>query len=109
MFEATSAHEEGNLKKVFKYTVPIQDELILELPTGTDILYVNAQPGDYINGLFQIWALVNPDNPDMETRKFRLAGTGHAITEPEHLEYIGTFFLREGILVFHLFELIPQE
>lgn len=86
--------------KVYKYTVLVQNCSSLELPRGAKILTVQEQHGEP-----QIWALVNPGNP-METRNFRLAGTGHPIEEDEEvLNYIGTFQLLGGSFIGHLFEL----
>jgi len=85
---------------VYKYTVPVDDYFSLDLPRGAKILAVQEQHGEP-----QVWALVNPGNPT-ETRKFRLAGTGHPIKEDEGLlNYIGTFQLAGGSFIGHLFEL----
>jgi len=50
----------------------------------------------------QLWAYVDPTEPRV-TRKFRIIGTGHPIaTDPG--DYIGTFQMGGGALVFHVFE-----
>ena len=53
-----------------------------------------------------LWALVNPDAP-METRTFRVVGTGHDIP-PDGADYlwyhVGTFQMHGGYFVGHLFE-----
>lgn len=53
----------------------------------------------------QIWALVDPQSP-VVMRAFRLAGTGHPIEERpgEKMQYINSFQIDGGALVFHLFE-----
>lgn len=87
------------MKKVYKYEIGFEDNFELELPKGSKILTVRANQ----KTTPCIWVLVNPDEKQMEKRKFRHAGTGHSITE-ENLEYIGTYPLRDGFLIFHLFE-----
>lgn len=83
--------------KVFKYPVPVADLFELEMPKDAQILTVQTQDED-----MQMWALVDPESPT-ELRHFRLAGTGHSIIHTVK-RYIGTFQIRGGRLVFHLFE-----
>ena len=85
------------MKKVYKYVLPMYDDVAIELPQGAKILKVDTQ-----ESVPCIWALVDPDAP-LEMRKFRVVGTGHPIEE-KGLEFIGTFQMYGGELVFHLFE-----
>ena len=85
------------MKTVYKYTIPIEDQFELELPIAAQVFTVQTQ-----NGHPHIWALVDPDAPK-EPRLFRLAGTGHPMHN-RNLTYIGSFQMKEGALVFHLFE-----
>lgn len=88
------------MKKVFKYTLEFSDHIVLELPVGAEILHFGIQ-----DDVLRIWALVDP-TVEKEIRKFRLAGTGHPITEPDsELNFIGTVIMRNGLLVWHLFEI----
>jgi len=87
------------MKTVWKYTLNSDDVLSFSLPVGSEILSVQEQ-----NGSPQMWVLVNPNESIMETRFFRLAGTGHSIKSPIK-SFIGTFQLYDGELVFHLFEI----
>jgi hypothetical protein len=92
---------------VYKYQVPIEDVFVLSMPVGAVVLTVQTQrlgQGGLAKDVAFIWALVDPVAPN-QPRKFRLAGTGHPITE-EIDSYIGTFQLQEGRLVFHLFEIV---
>jgi len=91
------------MKKVFKYTLAFTDYVELELPVGAKILHFDIQHGDP-----RIWALVDPTHTvEREIRKFRLAGTGHPITELDsELKFIGTVMMQGGTLVWHLFEVI---
>lgn len=85
------------MRKVWKYEIPAVDEFQLELPGAHKPLYVAIQ-----NGVPCLWVLVEPDAP-IVSRGFRLAGTGHEING--FADYVGSFQLRGGALVFHLFAL----
>jgi hypothetical protein len=67
------------------------DEFSIDLPTGARVLTVQSQRDSEAF----IWAQVDPDAP-MKPRRFRLAGTGHPIADPDHWAYIGSFQLRAG-------------
>lgn len=82
------------MDKIYKYKIPIEDEIIIDLPKGAKILTVQVQ-----NEQPCIWAIVDPLQP-FEKRNLYLYGTGMTVTHCE--SYIGTFQIYE--LVFHLFE-----
>lgn len=84
---------------VWKYTLIVDDNLNVELPLGAKVLSVQEQFGEP-----QMWVLVNQEQSTYETRKFRLAGTGHPIKE-NNISFIGTFQLYNGGFVGHLFEI----
>lgn len=86
------------MRTIWKYPIVAQDYFEIEMPKDAEVLCVQLQHDTPC-----IWALVDPEKK-RETKRFRLAGTGHLIKE-ENLKYIGTFQLYEGELVFHLFEL----
>ena len=87
---------------VYKYQVPIRDYFNLTLPLNAEVLHVDIQYNE-----MQLWALVDPNTGPGEIRRFRLVGTGHEITEKQkNLKYINTFFMYEGALVWHVFEII---
>lgn len=86
---------------IFKYPVPIENHFTLGLPKNAKILTVQTQKGTP-----KLWAMVDSETKE-ETRHFRLAGTGHSLGE-DYLRinnYIGTFQMGNGALVFHLFEI----
>lgn len=83
---------------VWKYDLPVDDDVDLEMPAGATILAVQTQ-----GGAPRLWALVDPLAPK-ETRRFRVAGTGHAILDADRLTYVGTFQLVAGAFVGHVFE-----
>ena len=90
------------MKTVYKYEVqPGYMHQAIIMPVGAELLHVDCQS----QAVF-VWALVDSssDGKSMVTRRFRLAGTGHPIAWQDNLVYRGTFQLRGGSLVFHLFE-----
>ncbi len=84
-------------KTIYKYEVPITDSFDLELPKDAQILSVQTQ-----HDRTYIWCLVETNNRKVPVH-FELRGTGHDCTNLESLKYVGTFQLRNGALVFHLF------
>jgi hypothetical protein len=84
-------------KTIWKYRVPLQDEFSLDLPSGAQILTVQEQCGSP-----HIWVKVQTGLVNVK-RNFRVYGTGHDMDQDG--EYIGTFQMSGGQLVFHLFEI----
>ena len=85
---------------IWKYETEIVDYVNFDIPKEGKILSVQIQ-----HGTTCIWVLIDPSQPK-EKRYFKIAGTGHPITEPiETLDFIGTFQMVGGSLIFHLFEL----
>jgi hypothetical protein len=97
------------MKKVFKYTLPIDDEVRISMPAFAEVLSVGYQGNSNGEGFptLSLWALTDPFIPSLP-RTFRIVGTGHPIEEPEKWKFIGTVFLYGGTLVFHVFELDPK-
>lgn len=88
---------------VHKYSFEIDDYIDIEMPRFSRVLSVQVQ-----NGTPCIWAIVDTDSP-LAIKKFRLAGTGHPIREKEEdLEFVGTFQLFGGKIVFHLFGILED-
>jgi len=84
---------------IWKYPIPIEDFIIIEMPADAKILGVQCQ-----NGKPQMWAMIDP-NLSKEQRVFRVIGTGQVIPEQQsRFSYIGTFQIESKGLVFHLFE-----
>jgi hypothetical protein len=82
---------------IYKYVLPINDEPMILMPKGANILSVQTQHGEP-----HIWVEVNPDAPVIE-RYFCLRGTGHSLRGNEG-RFVGTFLVRDDDLVFHLYE-----
>lgn len=84
---------------VWKYAVR-PGRFRVEMPVGARILSVGEQFGEA-----QMWALVVPDAPK-ESRGFTCLVTGNETAETDLGDFIGTFQLANGALVFHLFEAV---
>jgi hypothetical protein len=82
---------------IFKYPIPIQDTITLDMPAGAEVLTVQVQRGKPC-----IWAKVDTSRP-MEDRVFYLRGTGQMFNGKEG-RHVGSFQMDGEYLVFHLFE-----
>jgi len=84
------------MKTIYKWTLAVIGKQVLSLPKGTKFLDVQMQ-----GGMPQLWGLCNPEN-EKEDRTILMFGTGNPVKDEG--EYIGTFQMEEGALVFHVFE-----
>lgn len=82
------------MRTVWKFHVPIQDEVTIETPDGADIVHVALQ-----NGECYVWAVVESSNGIVD-RKLSICGTGHPL-EPG-LFYLGSF--QKNGFNWHVFE-----
>jgi len=85
--------------KIYKYTLIVADEQVVDLPAGARLLDVQDQHGQP-----RLWAIVDPGARLVE-RKLAMRGTGHDATGLEDAPHVGTFQMRDGLLVFHVFDL----
>lgn len=85
------------MQKIFKYPLEVTDEQRIEMPMGAEILCVQVQGGQPC-----IWAKVIPDGAPVK-RLFAVYGTGHPMNTKQADQYVGTFQLQGGMLVFHVF------
>jgi hypothetical protein len=85
------------VRTVWKHPIWVEDRQTVVLPEGAQILTVWTQDEQPC-----LWALVD-DQAEYEGRTIITHGTGHPAEEPG-LEYIGTYHLKDGALVFHVFE-----
>lgn len=85
---------------IWKYPLSVVNNQILSMPTGAKILCVQTQRETPV-----LYAEVDPQKPTT-SRYIEIYGTGHRLkyydTSPP--VYIGTFQLRSGDLVFHVYE-----
>lgn len=88
------------MKRIFKYKLRVTDTQKISMPVGAEILTVGVQE-DFIC----IWALVNDDHA-IEERTFEIFGTGNPIHGDMGISrnYLGTVFMHDGKLVWHIFE-----
>lgn len=87
------------MNKIFKYRIENIDQQEIEIPEGGKILTVQKQ-----HEMAFIWVLVDPENKP-EKRVFVVVGTGSSFNRYGY-DYIGTYQMADGALVWHLFEFI---
>lgn len=85
------------MQTIWKF--PVSPEMKVQLPADAVVLTIQAQFGEP-----QMWVLLDPDAPKVD-RCFRAFGTGHPIESTLTVwNYVGTFQIHDGALVFHVFE-----
>lgn len=82
--------------QVWKFSLAVQDQQFLKVPKRGQLLCIQVQ-----REVPCLWALVDP-TAAYATVEIRIAGTGHELGGAPG-EYVGTFQLRGGSLVFHVF------
>jgi hypothetical protein len=94
-------------QSIWKFPLKTTDYQKVKMPVNAKILCVQAQ-----NETPCIWAIVNTE-AEQEEREFEIYGTGHPFYEGDHYGkekmFVGTYQLRNGGLVFHVFELVEIE
>ncbi len=68
------------MRTIWKYVIPLQNEVAVDLPRGAKILCVQSQ-----RGIPCIWALVDPEAPT-ERVLFCWRGTGHPASGADVME-----------------------
>jgi hypothetical protein len=86
------------MKTIYKYAIKVDDTQTIRMPKGAQILSVQCQEEQPC-----IWAVIDTECSN-GYRQFGLVGTGHPCERLEGGKYVGTFQLRQGALVFHLFD-----
>lgn len=84
------------MKTIWKYDIKIEDSFTLSFPCTSEFLAVQEQRGEAV-----MWCEVDPDSPQVNRTMF-VVGTGHKVPADAQ-NYLGTFQLRSGIFVFHLY------
>jgi hypothetical protein len=87
------------MKTIYKYAIDTRDLIKIDMPVGAEILSLQTQKGEPC-----LWALVDTEAPK-EVRVFEIYGTGHPVDD-DPKKFLGTFQLRGGDLIFHVFEKI---
>ncbi len=85
------------MQTIHKYPFEVNDTVRISMPIGSKVLCVQVQ-----NGQPCIWALVHPSNAQ-DIYEFSIRGTGHNCDDVDGDDYLGTFQLHDGALVFHMF------
>jgi hypothetical protein len=85
------------MKTIWKFEIPVEDNFVLQMPQGAEVLSVDVQGTTPC-----LWALVDPDAPKVD-QHFQLRGTGHSCEGVNAEEFVGTFMVHGGNLVFHVF------
>ena len=86
------------MKAIWKFPLEFAPVQTVEMPQGASLLCVQMQ-----GGIPCLWALVYPE-ATREARRLRMVGTGHAYHDSDlFCEYVGTFQMQDGGLVFHVF------
>jgi|PlaIllAssembly_1097288.scaffolds.fasta_scaffold505171_4 hypothetical protein len=83
---------------IYKYRLETTDDQQIVLPVGARILCVQTQ--DEIPCL---WVQQDEDRHEKERHHIRIYGTGHWMAMDPGV-YIGTYQLRNGGLVFHVYQ-----
>jgi hypothetical protein len=75
----------SSMKKIFKYQAPVKEKFEMSLPAGAEIIRV-----DDVDGMFFLWAIVDPDEQTRQVRHFEAYKTGAPfVTDPSRLKYLG--------------------
>ena len=86
---------------IFKYEIPITDEVIaMELPDNYALCDIQTQ-----DDKIYMWCVVDV-HANLVKRHFKIVGTGHQITEIEIMYFLRTVQMPNG-LVWHIFE-VPK-
>jgi hypothetical protein len=83
-------------RTVWKFDLETVDEQTISVPKGAQFLSLQMQ-----HGKPRIWALVDPNAREYPV-DIRIAGTGHELPDSPG-NFLGTFQLHDGGLVFHAF------
>lgn len=86
------------MRRIFKYELTVEDVQVIETFTLFEPLSVKVQKGTPV-----LYAIVDDETVPAKVR-IRTYGTGFVV-EPYTMqyEYVGTYLLNEGDLVFHVF------
>ncbi len=82
---------------VYKYPLPLETEACIEMPSGAQVLSVQAQRGRPM-----VWALVDVEAPPA-THWFHVCGTGIPVAfSASNPRFLGTFQLEDGFVMVHV-------
>jgi hypothetical protein len=90
---------------IYKYPIPVKEKYVIDLPANANIIRV-----DDVEGLFYLWAIVDPEAP-LVPRYLELYKTGQPITTPmRSLFYLGFFklFIMQELCLYVFENLNPE-
>ena len=86
------------MKTIHKSELAVEDKQTIPMREGAQLLRVDVQRGKVC-----LWAMVDTMDPTTY-RVIYIRGTGHDAHGLVASQYIGTFMLSNGELVFHVFD-----
>jgi len=89
------------MKTVWKYTLSLEDEQIVKVPLGAELLSVQTQYGEV-----QLWALVDDAETVCVNAKIIVHGTGHPADDVAGMKFLGTFQGLNGAFVGHCWGIV---
>jgi hypothetical protein len=87
------------MKTIHKFLLELTDWQEIAMPVGAEILTLQTQ-----SEIPCIWALCDTTKP-VVSRHFATRGTGHPLPD-NCIDYIGTYQLQGGRMVFHVMEVL---
>ena len=88
--------------KIFKYIIPVQDKVVLELPMNSELLSIKEQH-DKLVLYVEHYAKPDPDNV-LVRYTLRIVGTGHHYSFNRALyKFWDTVKTHDGQLMWHIF------
>ena len=93
------------MKKIYKYSLPVREDVEVSLPEFAKILSVGYQNDPSV---LYIWAEIETANAPV-IRHFQVRGTGHPLGDLIQVngKYIGTVNCMDQGLVWHVYEVTP--
>lgn len=85
---------------IWKFPLALERAQDIEMPAGAEILSIGNQ-----RETICLWARVETEKTNKETRRFVIVGTGHGAPDAVGSKLIGVVMMQGGDLIFHVFEI----
>lgn len=85
------------MQTIWKFTLQVVGRQQIQVPEGAMLLSLQVQGSSPC-----IWALVDPKQPTVSIEVWTF-GTGHDVPQDFAASFLGTYQLKSGALVFHVF------
>ena len=89
---------------MYRYPFPFSVKFDIEMPVGAEVLDAGIQVDAAGNKTFCLWALIDPDEAQKESRYFILEGTGHRVSTDMKKENHIASIQDDGGYVWHIFQ-----